>query len=53
MGNVNGTFSCNNGSQGTFTAFELERTINGMTGRVVASYQSSCQLDGNLGGVRR
>ena len=53
MGNVNGTFSCNNGTQGTFTAFELERTINGMTGRIVATYQSSCQLAGNLGGVRR
>jgi hypothetical protein len=52
MGSATGTFSCNDGVQGTFTAFELENSINGMTGRVVASYQS-CTLDGRLGGVRR
>jgi hypothetical protein len=52
MGTVNGTFSCNNGIQGTFTAFELEKTISGMTGRIVAT-DNFCQLDGHLGGVLR
>ena len=52
MGTVNGTFACNNGIQGTFTAFELEKTISGMTGRIVAS-DNFCQLDGHFGGVLR
>lgn len=52
MGTASGTFACNNGIQGTFTAFELEKTISGMTGRIVAADQF-CQLNGHLGGVLR
>ena len=52
MGTVRGTFSCNTGIQGTFTALELEKNINGMTGRFVAADQF-CQLSGHFGGVLR
>jgi hypothetical protein len=52
MGTAAGTFACNNGIQGSFTAFELEKTLSGMTGRIVAS-DNFCQLNGRLGGVLR
>ena len=52
MGTAAGTFACNNGIQGTFTAFELEKTVSGMTGRIVAT-DNFCQLNGHLGGVLR
>lgn len=53
MGTAQGTFFCDNGVQGNFTAFELEHNLNGFTGRIVASYQASCQLAGTIGGVAR
>ena len=52
MGTATGSFSCNNGIAGSFTAFELERTLGGFTGRIAADDQF-CHLDGRLGGVRR
>ena len=52
MGTASGTFACNNGIQGSFTAFELEKTISGMTGRIAAT-DNFCRLDGHLGGVLR
>ena len=55
MGTVRGMFGCDNGVLGTFTLSELEHSLNGITGRVTASYAgaSACQLFGRLGGVRR
>jgi hypothetical protein len=52
MGNATGTFGCVNGIAGSFTAYELERTLGGFTGRFIAVDQY-CHLDGRLGGVRR
>jgi hypothetical protein len=52
MGNASGSFSCGNGIAGSFTAYELERSLGGFTGRFVAVDQF-CHLDGRLGGVRR
>jgi hypothetical protein len=52
MGSASGTFNCTNGVAGSFTAFELERTLGGFTGRFVGVDQF-CHLDGRLGGVRR
>jgi len=52
MGTAAGTFACNNGIQGAFTAFELEKSLSGMTGRIVAD-DNFCHLDGHLGGVSR
>lgn len=53
MGTAAGSFTCNNGINGTFTAFELERTISGMTGRIAADDNAGCHVDGRLGGVER
>jgi hypothetical protein len=53
MGNVVGTFACSNGINANFTAFELERTISGFSGRVAATDNLGCHIDGRIGGVRR
>lgn len=53
MGNVVGSFACNNGVSGNFSAFELEKSISGFNGRFVASDNLGCLLDGRLGGVQR
>jgi hypothetical protein len=52
MGSATGTFSCANGVAGSFTAFELERSLGGFTGRIVGADQF-CRFDGQIGGVRR
>ena len=52
MGSATGTFSCANGVAGSFTAFELERSLGGFTGRIVGIDQF-CHFDGRIGGVRR
>jgi len=53
MGSVVGTYSCNNGVTANFTAFELERTVSGFTGRFVANDNFSCNVSGRLGGLQR
>jgi hypothetical protein len=53
MGSVMGTFNCTSGLAANFTLFELERTINGFSGRVVATDNLGCHVDGRLGGVLR
>ena len=53
MGTVVGTYSCNNGVQANFTAYELERTASGFTGRFVANDNFSCTVNGRLGGLQR
>jgi hypothetical protein len=53
MGTMQGTFSCNNGIGGTFTAFEMEKTISGMTGRFTARDNFCSSVAGHLGGILR
>jgi hypothetical protein len=52
MGSVAGTFSCNGGATGTFTAIEIEASISGI-GMRLGSKSSVCEFNGRLGGVRR
>jgi hypothetical protein len=52
LGQVTGSYSCNNGVQGQFALVELTPTISGFTGRYVGQNQY-CQFSGYLGGVRR
>lgn len=53
MGTINGTVSCSNGAQGSFTAVELEGSISGMTGRAFAQLRGSCSWSGRFGGLKR
>jgi len=52
MGTIQGTYSCSNGAHGTFTAFELEVNISGLTGRFTANNQYCPTIQGRLGGLR-
>ena len=52
MGSVAGTYSCANGVSGSFNGFEMERTVNGFTGRVYGQ-NASCSFTGRMGGVLR
>jgi hypothetical protein len=52
MGSVRGTFLCVSGLKGTFTAFEMEKTVSGMSGRLVAN-DPFCRLEGRFGGLLR
>jgi hypothetical protein len=52
MGSFAGGYSCNDGTTGTFTAFEMEKTLSGMTGRFVAQ-ASGCSASGHFGGIAR
>lgn len=52
MGAAQGTVSCSDGSQGTFTAFELEVNTIGMTGRGT-SQLGACNRLWKIGGLKR
>jgi hypothetical protein len=53
MGSVNsGTYSCTDGTVGSFSAFEIETSISGITGRA-SSTSNICTFVGRFGGVRR
>jgi hypothetical protein len=52
VGTTQGTFTCTDGIVGTFTAFELERNGNGMTGRIVGQ-DNFCDFTGRFGGLLR
>jgi hypothetical protein len=52
MGDLSGVFACSNGGGGTFEAFEMEKSISGMTGRYVAHY-GNCTSSGRFGGLLR
>ena len=52
MGSMQGTFSCTNGITGTFTAFEMEKNLSGMTGRFVAQ-SNVCHSAGHFDGLLR
>jgi len=50
----NGTFSCTTGASGTFTAYEIEVSPKGMTGRFDAAYPGTgCLATGTFGGLSR
>ena len=53
MGDVTGSFSCSDGTSGTFHLFEMQVNITGLTGRLTTSYSSppGCQGTGWFGGV--
>jgi hypothetical protein len=53
MGSVVGTYHCNTGTFGNFTAFEMQVNITGFTGRFVDSATAlGCSGSGWFGGVR-
>jgi len=53
MGQIVGSFSCSDGSGGSFNAFEMQVTEFSMTGRFTASYSvpAGCQASGWFGGL--
>jgi hypothetical protein len=53
MGSVLGSFSCSDGSRGSFNAFEMQVTEISVTGRFTASYTvpAACQATGWFGGL--
>jgi hypothetical protein len=52
MGALDGTYTCNNGVTGPFNAFEIERSVSGLTGRIYGQ-NASCSFTGRMGGVLR
>jgi hypothetical protein len=54
MGEVDGTFTCTNGSNGNFSLVEMQVNPSGITGRLQFNYTSpqGCQASGAFGGVR-
>lgn len=52
LGQVDGSFNCSNGIQGSFVLVEMTPTISGFTGRISGQNQF-CRFSGYLGGVRR
>ena len=53
MGDVTGSFSCTDGTFGTFHLFEMQVNITGITGRFTSSYSNppACQGSGWFGGL--
>lgn len=53
MGQIIGSFSCSDGSGGSFNAFEMQVTEFSMTGRFTAAYSvpAGCQASGWFGGL--
>jgi hypothetical protein len=52
LGSVQGNYTCTDGTQGTFTFFEMTPTISGFMARAVGQSQS-CQWAGYIGGISR
>jgi hypothetical protein len=52
LGEVTGSYACNNGVQGSFDLVEMTPTISGFTGRITGQNQF-CQFSGSFGGLRR
>jgi hypothetical protein len=52
MGSISGTLLCGNGTQGTFTASELEAGVSGLTGRMTTRLGGTCTWSGKLGGLK-
>ncbi|HJU21468.1 MAG TPA: hypothetical protein VJ891_03075 [Casimicrobiaceae bacterium] len=52
LGEVGGTYSCTDGTAGTFSMFEMSPTLNGFTAFAVGQNQF-CQWSGSFGGITR
>lgn len=52
MGTMAGTYTCTNGENGTFQAFEVEGSLSAFVARV-ASRSGACTFTGRLGGLFR
>ena len=52
LGEVQGSYSCTQGTHGTFDVVEMTPTISGFTARVSGQNQY-CQWSGYMGGIRR
>ena len=52
MGSSQGTFACSDSLNGTYTAFEMQKNGNGITGRF-AGESRFCSFTGRFGGVLR
>ena len=53
LGQIDGSYSCNSGDFGSFTIFEMQVNISGVTARLVAdSSATGCHVSGRLGGMR-
>jgi hypothetical protein len=54
MGDIVGSYTCTDGTAGTFHLFEMQVNIAGLTGRFTASNSSpaGCQQSGWFGGIR-
>ena len=52
LGQVDGSYSCTSGVQGSFALVEMTPTISGFSGRIVGQNQF-CDFSGALGGIRR
>jgi hypothetical protein len=52
LGDVQGNYSCTDGTRGTFDAFEMTPTISGFTARIAGQNQY-CNWSGYLGGISR
>ena len=52
LGDVQGTYSCTDGTLGTFEAFEMTPTLSGFTSGITGQNQF-CQWSGYLGGLTR
>ncbi len=53
LGQIDGTYTCIDGTHGSFTAYEITPTINGFTGAVRGTNQYCTQWTGYFGGIRR
>lgn len=53
MGQIDGTFSCINGSNGLFFAAGIEASDKGFLGRFFADFGGGCIESGLMGGVKR
>ena len=53
LGQIDGSYSCNDGTHGTFSAFEMTPTITGFTAQVQGRNQYCAQWIGNFGGIKR
>lgn len=53
MGAMSASLACSDGTRGTLSAFEVEASISGFTGRGIAQFGGSCMWTGRFGGLRR
>jgi hypothetical protein len=52
LGQMQGSYTCSNGTHGSFTSYEMTPTISGFTARIAGQSQY-CQWSGFMGGIAR